>query len=623
MAPVRAPRVKRIIVAALAALALAGCGATSSTTPASGRSAGPAGAASVGSSRSHECVFSSVFGPTVTDCASADATVASNMYSSGDCSTSINKLTINWGDGSKDQAITMTGPAAAHTPKLEADHTYSRHGVYSITISGYISSGPCTFTPPTITYTFTYTSAAVAGQVGCTRQDPSVCLLASNAVAGLDVGDDDSDAPPGETMENPDVNPDGFAAAEFADRQGNIIIANEDADLASPLGSATSYQNSSFLALATIYEGAHPAALNSAVQYAQQVAAANPNARIYVTGFGLGGVEAEAQALALGSRVTGGVTFGAPGLPGHQVNGSESTVTNFVDYGDPVGNWASDPQSELPELVPEGLDHFGGVDLIGDPANAALPRLAANLHGLLSDNIIEKIIPDLPVNALIQTAVLKLSGAAEAAEKANAVADTYDTVLKVASYSYLAYSALTCHSLAQYAKDLGVSLTPTVAPATELADFHEFDPNASSATLEAADSTTVNADGAVNAPGYDLTANTAADKLDTQTFTDQSNSQYDVTYDPAEQISTLAVNDPSGTSYEISNDDAGQQAWSSRVYYYSGPNETGTLTGVLYDWHSGGSQLQLFSGLPQGVSKETLDYSQPDATGTLLSKTSS
>jgi hypothetical protein len=85
----------------------------------------------------------------------------------------------------------------------------------------------------------------------------------------------------------------------------------------------------------------------------------------------------------------------------------------------------------------------------------------------------------------------------------------------------------------------------------------------------------------------------------------------------------MAVNDPSGTSYVISNDDAGQQAWSSRVYYYSGPDETGTLTGTLYNWHSGGSQLQLFAGLPQGVSKQTFDYSQPDGTGTLLSKSSS
>jgi hypothetical protein len=73
----------------------------------------------------------------------------------------------------------------------------------------------------------------------------------------------------------------------------------------------------------------------------------------------------------------------------------------------------------------------------------------------------------------------------------------------------------------------------------------------------------------------------------------------------------------------ISNDDAGQQAWSSRVYYYSGPDETGALTGTLYNWHSGGSQLQLFTGLPQGVSKQTRDYSQPDGTGHLISKTSS
>jgi hypothetical protein len=40
----------------------------------------------------------------------------------------------------------------------------------------------------------------------------------------------------------------------------------------------------------------------------------------------------------------------------------------------------------------------------------------------------------------------------------------------------------------------------------------------------------------------------------------------------------------------------------------------------LYNWHAGGSQLQVFTGLPKGDSEEIINYSEPDATGTVLSK---
>ena len=350
----------RFLLVALAIVVLAGCGGAASTVRSVAPSAGP-----VSSARSGECVFSSLYGPGVTDCTSADPTAATDLYSDGDCSTTTNKITISWGDGSQKQSITITGPSAANTPKLEADHTYSRHGVYAITVSGYITSGPCTYSPPSVTYTFTYTPAVVAGQVDCTRQNPSACLLASNAVAGLNAGDD-SDAPAGMMMKTYDVNNDGFAGAEFTDGQGNIIIADEDADLASPFGTATSYQNSSFLAEVQIYNGIVPAAVRTAVQFAQQVAATDHNARIYVTGFGLGGAEAEAQAQALADRVTGGVTFGAPGLPGAQAGGSQSAITNFVDYGDPVGNWASEPDSDLVSMFSfDERDHIDAVDAQG------------------------------------------------------------------------------------------------------------------------------------------------------------------------------------------------------------------------------------------------------------------
>ena len=67
---------------------------------------------------------------------------------------------------------------------------------------------------------------------------------------------------------------------------------------------------------------------------------------------------------------------------------------------------------------------------------------------------------------------------------------------------------------------------------------------------------------------------------------------------------------------EIVNDDADQYEWSTRVDFYSGPDKTGTLLETLYNWDVGGSQLRVFTGLPQGDTEEILNYSQPDAAGT-------
>lgn len=622
MTVLQACRAKKIIVTALAvltalaALALAGCGkVTASTTATPGtavKAAVPAVARGAQLAKTYDMTFDNLTVSATSDGSLTSMsvnqagrvlgymTVDEPLSGTGSLSGTLNGSTITFTVGDGD----YTGTVDDATRQISGTYTYpGQNGTWTAVPATGGAAGPA------------------AGPVDCTGQNPSTCLLASNAVAGLDVGDD-SDAPPGMHMENEEAEADGFAGAEFTDGQGNIIIANEDADLASPFGTATTYQNSSFLAEAGIYAGVRPAVLlSSAVQFAQKVAATSASARIYVTGFGLGGVEAEAQAQALGSQVTGGVTFGAPGLPGYQADGSQATVTNIVDYGDPVGNWASDPQSELADLAGKSIGHFGGVDLVGNPTTAALPRLAANAHNLMFSSGMEKLIPEgLPDNGLVE-AELKLSPPLEGG---NEVVDHYDLGLKLASFAYLAGGALLYHSLAQYASDLGVSLTPTVAPPTSMADYYrEFDPTASTATLQSAAATTVNAGGAVSAPSYTLTVDTATDELATQTFNDQAGSQDVVTYDPDAQVSSLAVNDPSGTSYEISNDDAGQQAWSSRVYYYSGPDLTGTVTGVLYNWHTGGSQLTLFGGLPQGVGEEILDYSQPDATGVLISKSSS
>lgn len=456
-----------------------------------------------------------------------------------------------------------------------------------------------------------------AGQADCSVQNPAECLLAANAVSTLDTSTD-IEPPAGMTVLYQQVIPAaGFAATAFTDSQGNIIIADEGTDLASPFGTATPYQAGSLIADGLIYAGHRPAALDDAVQFALDVQAMNTHsAPVYVTGFDLGGVEAQAQAQALPSDVAGGATFGAAGLPGNQAVGNQGAIVNFVDYGDSLGDWTSDPGSALASLAPKDMDHYGQVDQVGNPYSEALPLLAANTHKVALDS-------------LIDAAVGKDWGAGDAFDRILNIAPApqakvlkrYNTVMKDASYAYLAGSALLFHSIGQYAKDLHVSLTPTVAPATSPVPYvKELDPVASTATLMAADATTVSADGTVNGPGYDLTADTATDLLTGETYTAGNSSQYDVSYDPTEQVSSLQVNDPGGTSYEVFNDDSDQYPWSTRVDFYSGPDQAGTLTATLYNWHAGGSQLQVFTGLPKGDTEEILHYSQPDATGQLTSK---
>jgi len=299
------------------------------------------------------------------------------------------------------------------------------------------------------------------------------------------------------------------------------------------------------------------------------------------------------------------------------VPGSPGAVVNFVDYGDSVGDWASDPGGDLSAIVPANMDHYGIVDQVGSQAGELLPLLAANTHMLAVDNAIDE-------------AVGKQWGAGDAFDRLlkifpnpyTAVVKGYDTALTAASYAYLGGAALLYHSIAQYASDLSVSLTPTVTPSSSLPDYVQLtDPTASTASLQADTTTTVSADGAVSAPSYTLAADTATKEITSETYTAANDSQYDVSYDATDQISSVTVNNPGGTSYEIFNDDSGQYAWSTRVDFYSSTNAAGTLTGTLYNWHAGGSQLQLFTGLPSGKTEETLDDSQPDATGNPISKT--
>jgi hypothetical protein len=144
-----------------------------------------------------------------------------------------------------------------------------------------------------------------------------------------------------------------FFARAYIDPLGNIIIAYEGSLPFDP----TPYGNGSRAADAALARGRSPQALQDAIDFANDVKAtaiadgygADP---IYVTGHSLGGTEAEAAAINWNSSLSGGfisgaVTFAATGVPGYLSPGGNNNFINFVDYGDPIGNYAHDALSEL------------------------------------------------------------------------------------------------------------------------------------------------------------------------------------------------------------------------------------------------------------------------------------
>ena len=158
--------------------------------------------------------------------------------------------------------------------------------------------------------------------------------------------------PDGSPLFKSDLNS-GFYAQAFNDGYGDIIIAFEGSyPIPDPFSqkSLSTYANASRIADIQLASGSPPTALTEAEQFAEQVYQTAkvefPSAQIFVTGHSLGGTEAEAAAKYIydnnnGVQV-GGVTFAATGLPGNSSVGSDSALIDYIDSGDPVGNYATD-----------------------------------------------------------------------------------------------------------------------------------------------------------------------------------------------------------------------------------------------------------------------------------------
>jgi hypothetical protein len=163
-----------------------------------------------------------------------------------------------------------------------------------------------------------------------------------------------------------DINANGFFALAY-EENGVITVAFEGTVFA-----PTIYGLGSLEADLQIAQGQWPAALTDAILFTMGVESLAGSTPIYLTGHSLGGAEAEAVSLFAARpgdnfSIAGGVTFGAPGVPDYFGPTGLGNLTDFVDYGDPVGNYAHD--GELGAVSATG-NHFGTVDYVGSPADA-------------------------------------------------------------------------------------------------------------------------------------------------------------------------------------------------------------------------------------------------------------
>ncbi|WP_166308725.1 cadherin-like domain-containing protein [Bradyrhizobium sp. 2S1] len=171
---------------------------------------------------------------------------------------------------------------------------------------------------------------------------------------------------------------DGFQAAAFRNNAtGAVIVAFEASIL--DLADESIYAIASRLDDALIFNGSAPQRLfNDAIAFTSRVQAEVGLNPIFVTGHSMGGAEAEAAIAASGSTAVGGMTFGAPGLPGSGLSSNlfSMNLVNYVDYGDWVGNYAKDSSSELNKKAKVG-PHIGSVVSVGTPSEG-VNLVAAN-----------------------------------------------------------------------------------------------------------------------------------------------------------------------------------------------------------------------------------------------------
>lgn len=176
---------------------------------------------------------------------------------------------------------------------------------------------------------------------------------------------------------------DGFYGVAFLTNTGNLLVTYEGTN---PVPST--YGVATIAADALVVAHRTPTQLvaddDKFALGAENLAAATHgfNGDAYVTGHSLGGVEAEYATLELNSSAghvsgvtfDGGATFGALGIPGYSHRATPAPpLIDYVDYGDPAGNYASNMPSgggkDYFPIFSTPQDHVGTVEMVGKPSD--------------------------------------------------------------------------------------------------------------------------------------------------------------------------------------------------------------------------------------------------------------
>ncbi|TDH62464.1 hypothetical protein E2C06_11375 [Dankookia rubra] len=180
-----------------------------------------------------------------------------------------------------------------------------------------------------------------------------------------------------------EVTADGFYGAAFLTAANQLVLAFEGTHI-SALSSDPEFVAAQVLADGLIFAGIVPPAFGDAVRFAEAALAAAaalgiPDTAVYLTGHSLGGGEAAFVAAQLDLP---GETYGAPGLPpGSIPAGASSLLTNYVEYGDPVGNYSAEPDVLNGFVQSPGILRFGPPSYLGNPLEGLALQAAGALFG--------------------------------------------------------------------------------------------------------------------------------------------------------------------------------------------------------------------------------------------------
>ena len=166
----------------------------------------------------------------------------------------------------------------------------------------------------------------------------------------------------------------GFFGEAFENDAGQVVIGFEGTDV-SQTASRPNFVASQLADDADLAAGTNPGSFADALRFTRQVmriAKAEGIGRdnVFVDGHSLGGAEAEYAATKTGLS---GETFGAPGIPASDLSKGFG-LQDYVEYGDPFGNYTSDSQFEA------GIAHKANVLHVGHQVDIGNYSDSTNLH---------------------------------------------------------------------------------------------------------------------------------------------------------------------------------------------------------------------------------------------------